>query len=367
MGKNLTNNTIKTTKISNTKKNKWRLKEKLINKNKKVIIVVVFLVGILLIISTYAWFTTNLNVRIKTFTMSVGKNSGLSISLDGVNFDTVVEVSYDTLINELSNTYPNHLSQWAEGGLIPVSSNGITNHNSPYFNMFYSGGVRYKNLDKKNGFLTTGMDQELEVRAFNRYLAFDVFFKNDSDSPVADELFFDYITQVSINEGANEEMMGLFNSLRIGIVKIGSVPMTADPTTIQNISCNNNCYSIIYEPRSTEHTDLSIERAIKYGINLVDGEYFDTYAYRKAGGPIIVDHTVSGSPYMDMNYFELQETITEDDFNNPLFTVPDGVTKARIYIWIEGQDIDSLETDSQGADITVSLGFLKNTQGYYAE
>ena len=70
---------------------------------------------------------------------------------------------------------------------------------------------------------------------------------------------------------------------------------------------------------------------------------------------------------MDMNYFELQETITEDDFNNPLFTVPDGVTKARIYIWIEGQDIDSLETDSQGADITVSLGFLKNTQGYYAE
>ena len=93
--------------------------------------------------------------------------------------------------------------------------------------MFYSGGVRYKNLDKKNGFLTTSMDQELEVRAFNRYLAFDVFFKNDSDSPVADELFFDYITQVSINEGANEEMMGLFNSLRIGIVKIGSVPMTA--------------------------------------------------------------------------------------------------------------------------------------------
>ena len=211
------------------------------------------------------------------------------------------------------------------------------------------------------------MVYENEANPFNRYLAFDVFFKNDSNSPISDNLYFDYATDAYINEDASEEMEGLFNSLRIGITKIGSVPKNADGYTAQSITCNNNCNSIIYEPNSTSHTELSIERAVKYGVNLVDGQYFDTYAYRKAGGPIYVENTVSGSPYLDMNYFMLQETITEDDFDTPLFTIPDGITKTRMYIWIEGQDIDSLETDSDGADITVSVSFIKDTQGYFTE
>ena len=342
---------VKTTNnVSNkSKKHKRKnIKERIINKNKQIIIVIIVLLGILLIVSTYAWFTTNLNVRIKTFTMSVNKNTGLLISLDGINFDTTIEVSYETLFEELPELYPNNLSQWSEGGMVPVSSNGITNHNSELFNIFSSSGVRYRTKDKTDGYLTTNMVQEYEPNPFNRYLAFDVFFKNDSNSPVSDNLYFDYATDFSINED-------------------GSVAKNADVNTIQNISCNDNCYSIIYEPNSTAHTELSIERAIKYGINLIDGTYFDTYAYRKAGGPIFVEYTVSGSPYMDMNYFMLQETMTEEDFDDPLFTVPDGITKTRMYIWIEGQDIDSLETDSQGADIEMSISFIKDTQGYFTE
>ena len=65
-----------------------------------------------------------------------------------------------------------------------------------------------------------------------------------------------------------------------------------------------------------------------------------------------------------MNYFELQETMTENEIDQPLFTVPNGITKTRIYLWIEGQDIDSLETDSSGADLEISLGFVKDTAGY---
>ena len=346
------------------KKNSDKKIRKKIIKNKKLMILLILVAGTLFLVSTYAWFTTNLNVRIRTFTMKVDNNSGLTISLDGVNFDTFLEISYDTLIKNLGQLYPGHTSQWVEDGLVPVSSNGITNHNNYYFNMFYSSGVKYRNLDKKDGLVITYLDSESESRAFNRYLAFDVFFKNDSDSPIPDNLYLDNISEISINGGASEEMVGLFNSLRIGIVKVGTVSKTSNANVVQNISCNNDCYSIIYEPRSTEHTDLSIERAVKYGINLQNGNYFDTYAYKQAGGPIIVDTTVSGSPYMDMNYFEKQETVTEEIYSSPLFSIPDGITKARIYVWIEGQDIDSLETDSKGAYLTLSLGFYKDTQGY---
>ena len=36
----------------------------------------------------------------------------------------------------------------------------------------------------------------------------------------------------------------------------------------------------------------------------------------------------------------------------------------RVYVWIEGQDIDSLETDSEGAEVSISINFIKDTYGY---
>ena len=41
--------------------------------------------------------------------MSVAKNGGLTISLDGINYDTFVEVSEDILINQLKNTNKFHI------------------------------------------------------------------------------------------------------------------------------------------------------------------------------------------------------------------------------------------------------------------
>ena len=37
-----------------------------------------------------------------------------------------------------------------------------------------------------------------------------------------------------------------------------------------------------------------------------------------------------------------------------------------LYLWIEGQDIDSLETNSDGAELNVSINFIKDTAGYDA-
>ena len=109
---------------------------------------------------------------------------------------------------------------------------------------------------------------------------------------------------------------------------------------------------------------LSRERAAKYNLDLKDNEEFPTFAMTNAGGPIYVEDNISGSSKIDYNYFALQNTIKERDFDNPLFTVPDGITKARVYLWIEGQDIDSLETDSKGGDLYIDINFIKDTVGY---
>lgn len=346
-------------------KNKKDLKKKVRKINRKEAVIIILLFGTLSIFATYAWFSVNLNVRVKTFNMIVTKNNGLSISFDGINFDTFVEISKDALIRNLVNTYPNNTTQWSSMGLSPVSSNGITNLNSPVFDMFENnGGVRYRDRNKQNGFIETSKILETERKEYSRYIAFDLFFKNETDSPISDGLYFDNGTEVTISSDASEEMVGLLNSVRIGIVKIGSVSLDASVNEIQNIQCANNCRSIIYEPNSRAHTNLSIERSKKYGINLVNGEKFPTYASIRDGGPIYVSNTVSGSPNIDPNYFALQNTRTESEIGQTLFDLPSGITKARLYLWIEGQDIDSLETDSIGADISVSINFVKDTAGY---
>ena len=99
------------------------------------------------------------------------------------------------------------------------------------------------------------------------YIAFDLFLKNITGSPVSDNLYIDEGTNVIVDEGNTEQIQGLINSVRIGFVKIGTVSRTATINEIQNMECNNNCEMIIYEPNSTSHTDLSIERAKKYNVD----------------------------------------------------------------------------------------------------
>lgn len=376
---NKNSNTTKTTKKSSNvakKKKSTKIVSKSKNSKKKasnnisskkhnfIMGVVIFSLGVLLIFSTYAWLSTSLNVKIKNFNMVVSRNSGLSISLDGITFGTFIEISEENLINKLKNTYPNNTSQWSGNGLVPVSTNGISNPNSTSFDIYASTGVRYKSKKKDNGYVTTFLVPELERSVYNSYIAFDIFLKNITGSPVSDNLYLDYTSYVVMDSDSDEEMQGLVNSARVGFLKMGTVDKKAPVNLIQNIGCNNNCSVIIYEPNSKDHTNLSMERAMKYGINLISGEEFPTYACIRGGGPIYVKSTVSGSADLDRNYFALQNTITEDDFANPLFKIPDGITKVRVYVWIEGQDIDSLETDSEGADISISLDLTKDTVGY---
>lgn len=413
MPKKTTNTTKKSTsvkKASTAKKTPARNRNTMHNarkvyiKNQKLnnllTLIVVFFFGVLLIFSTYAWLSTALNVKVRNFTMKVSQNSGLTISLDGIHFGSYVDISSEILIEQLVETYPTNTSQWAGAGMIPVSSPGIRDANSPRFDIYASGGVRYKGRTKENGFVTTQLAEEIGRTEFNRFIAFDIFLKNQTGSPVSDNLYLNNMTyiemQADVDDGMFDddefddeddyeeeededdnsdglhdsedkntlEMRGLVNSIRLGFVKIGTVPIKSPVETIQNVECNNRCSAVIYEPHSTQHTTLSITRAQKFGVTLIDGERFPTYAFKTEGGPIYIKNAISGSPLLDPNYFVFQQTIKEEDFTRPIFELPDGITKIRVYLWVEGQDIDSLETNSHGAQLAVSIDLSKDTHGY---
>ena len=359
-------------KTDNKKTKTVKIKgKKLININTNLFIFITFLTTILLIISSYAWFSTSLNVSIKFFDLVVSTDSGLFISLDGVNFSESVEVSVDSVIRDLRELYPNHTNQWPSGGMWPVSSNGIRNSNSDKFDVFIGEIRRPRGKDNKEqeSYLNTSRFTESTASASNLYVAFDIFLKNVSNSPYPDNLYFNEDTFIDFEEEVDEErresMSGIMNSLRMGMVKMGSVSSNSDVNMIQNIRCNNNCEMVIFEPNSRTHSQVSIEKAAELGITLVGGEYVPTYAVISEGRRLqhMNGQPGSGIP-LDTEHFALQRTIDEADFERPLFQIPNGVTKMRVYVWIEGQDVDSLETHSLGAPIYIGIGLEKDLAGY---
>lgn len=357
-------------KTNSSKIKKRKKKKKNINitrANVPLLMVIAVSAGILLIVASYAWLSASLNVKVKFLNLSVSSDHGLFISLDGINFSDSVDISLDTVINDLNTTYPSHTNQWTKG-LWPVSSNGINNPNRDKFDI-YKGEINRKKDKSKKQYLNATLLNEDSFDASNSYIAFDLFLKNVSGSPKSDNLFLE-AASVDFDEGIipddRRAMEGIMNSMRFGFVKIGSVNTRSDINVIQNISCNNNCQMVIFEPNSTLHSSVSINSMFDaYGITIIDGQYSPTYGIIAEGTHLehMNGHEGTGIP-LDTSHFALQNTITEEDFHNPIFQIPNGITRARVYIWIEGQDVDNLETSSRGAAISISIDFVKDLAGY---
>lgn len=380
--------------------------------NFNLLLVITFIAGVVLITASYAWFYASLDVKIDFFKMTVSNNSGLFISLDGRDFSSSVEVSRDSLITDLRDRYPDHTNQWASAGLFAASSNGIRTQNDYRFSMYAGSGIGKSSKEMEQAIegevdaclgdcdnqcedqadeageiacfnacvkkcedirnyygskvlLDSRLVSETKSNGSNIYIAFDFFLKNVSGSPKSDNLYFDKGTSVYYSDETHDSEDGIINSLRIGLVKVGSVPLKSNINTIQNMSCNNKCEMIIYEPNSTLHSNGSIKRATKHGITLVDGKYTPTYALINEGRNLELANGHDGTGIgMDSEHFALQKTISDPDFAKPIFAIPNAITKMRAYVWIEGQDVDSLETRSTGGAMSIVINLIKDLAGY---
>lgn len=339
-------------------------------KNTKLMFLIVLFLGVLLITSTYAWFSSSLNVKINFINMKVDTDTGLFISLDGVNWGDEVTVSSDSILYEIRENYPNHTNQWALNGLWTVSTRGIPNPNADKFDVYYGAFGKYKEGELKGQkYLRTFLIDESRPYSMNKFIAFDIFLKNASGSPRPDNIFLTENTVFTFREDVTDEiryeMSGIMNSIRLGIVRVGSTNINSMPYDLQNVKCDGNCTSYIYEPFSRDHSEKSITDAKEYGITIEEGEYYPTYAVYKEGE--YLNHKsgfLNDGVGVDENYFTLQTTFFEDAFEEPLFQIPNGYLKLRVYIWLEGQDIDSLETFSKGAPINLNMEFIKDLEGY---
>lgn len=316
--------------------------------NLKSAILLLLLMALLLITSSYAWFTANQTVTISTLQVNVKASNGLQISADATNWKTILDkqdlvtaaATYDTLINQLP-----------EQNLEPVSTTG--NVTDGKMDMFY--GVA--EADGTGVYKLTATKQTEATGTTGKYIAFDLFLKVDNDTTI-------YMTPNSNVKMVGDSDKGLQNAARVGFVTEGHATVDAEPGTIRTLS--SNTAADIWEPNYDVHTASAVAAARDtYGLTTTTtgGTKLDYYGIKAAiatGDNITMQQLNTSTASPSDTYFSKVKTKWATTANNtatPEFKqLSAGVTKIRVYMWVEGQDVDC-ENGASGSDITFDLQF----------
>ena len=315
-------------------------------RRKKILIAIlaILFTGIILSASTYAWFTANRTVRVDTININAVASNGIQISTDAVNWKPVVNT---TDIENAVNNYAGAVNK-LPADLNPVSTVGEIDSTTGYMKMFLgtvdSSGSSYA--------LTAQQETESSSTGVNdtnaNFVVFDLFFKLTTGAPV-------YLSPDSTVTLHGSTDKGLQNAARVAFVNEGYVPVGTAETQAQ--SKKDGSGMIIWEPNYTTHLQSGVDNARNtYGLSsFTSTSSNDPYYGVKANitTPVALNSTDS-SLFSQVN--PAIKTASNNTAYNNFFTMSAGVTKVRVYMWVEGQDVDC-ENNASGGSFDVVMSF----------
>ena len=323
-------------------------------KKRRFLFIWFFFLTIFLSTITYAWFTSNRLVDLQFFDIHVETDGGLEISANAIDWKS--ELMVDDLKNAYK-TYPTSLNQ-VPGVMMPMSTGGGVDGNG-YLPMFY-GQAEYGG--NGNYYLTTY--RKVEERTTEQsnngdYIAFDIFFKTTIERKV-------YLSSGSYVRPKEGESLGIENSARVAFIREGDVASETNVNGAQALKTNSDNNVIIWEPNYDVHTEHGVSNARR--IYNIDTTTTNASIINYDG----VVGTVTNSAMVELgsanatNYPNLFSNVdvdihtkSDNTQNFELFDIAAGITKVRVYMWLEGQDVDSENQASHG-DITYYLEFTIN-------
>lgn len=327
-------------------------------KAKLIYLLILFLFTLtMLSTTTYAWFTSNRVVTVSTINVHVAASGGIEISADGTNWKAVI--TPDDIIGVHSTTYPTSANQ-IPYNLEPVSTGLDVDGNNGFLKMYY-GTTANNNLGEY--ILTSSRSVETDSNgptSDGKFIVFDLFFKVSSDTQV-------YLTNNSQITYLNvDEGKGIANATRVAFVYEGTVPNGAGVDEIQALKRATSNTVYVWEPNYDIHTSSGVANARNlYGIVTQESNgnriiYDGLISEINEDANVLLRNTKS-SNYP--NYFKTVNVsyYTKSNFTEyvPVFTLQNGITKMRIYMWIEGQDVDC-ENDASYDDIQFDLQLSVN-------
>ena len=338
--------------------------------NLKLSILLLILLLIVLIASTYAWFTANQTVTVDSVDVHIEAQNGLQISTNATDWKSLIENEDIT-----TKAYAGNKNQLPTS-MEPVSTVGDIDDTTGFMKMYY-GKVE---SDETDGFdkLTATAEAEpvANEQTIPKFVSFDVFLRVNSDT----KLKMTSGSKVVMKDGSTDK--GIKQASRVAFCIEGNTPAGSDVATITGLkgakSFSDQAKTVyIWEPNANLHTAAAVAHAKdNYNITTTTGgaksdivtyagikQAFatktllkDTYTAGDNFSTIKPDYVTLANANGEMLNADGSEGTKEKPAEQKIFTLTAGITKVRVYMWIEGQDVDC-ENTASGTDISYNLQF----------
>jgi|LGVF01.2.fsa_nt_gb hypothetical protein len=278
--------------------------------------------------ATAAWFTRGTEAAASGFDFTASAASGIQISTDAATWQSsIVTGDFDLTPGE-----PQENSVLTLAAMEPVSTVDVLNGSGEYD--FFSA--------------TYAADDYTLAADTSNYLVFDLYFLNQG----ADALTLSLTTSATVTDGVTDMSTSL--GTRVGFVVEGSHNL---PATV--IAMTGGVSSYIWEPNSLERTGTAQANgatdSAKYYYNGIDGDNGST-PITAAG---VDDYKVLSA---NGAYTALVNSTKDPAIGDTpvIGTLPGSVggqiTKMKVFVWLEGQDVDT-QNDVSAGDVNIDLAF----------
>lgn len=383
------------------------------------LILLVAFTAIMLIVSTYAWFSTQRNVSISNLTGTVKVAEGLEISLDADHWSQEVDFSQYSDQTTLKKLYGETEHNVIPTEMLPVSSNGAEGIDATEIPFYRGVNTNTKELGSIVAVEGVGSTTTASDATFPGYYAIDLFLRNsgikegDTQGTTKETLQLSSGSTLAIKSGGSADT-GLQNTPRIAFALFSGTADVSSTSQSQVLTGTNAASSkisdvAIWEPNSNAHVGYIVTNynnitwktgeAAKYIADTTNYKYtasekIPTYAltatsvsktfpdlYNWSGVAIEdADPADTGSTTLSKQIsLQTANGATSGVYNlisvnsDEASIYPIGKTgsptqfqilknvivKLRMYVWLEGQDPDCVNYASHGSGIELDLGLCK--------
>lgn len=290
--------------------------------------------AIVLTSSTFAWFSMSKQATIEQMDLTVSAPEGIQISANASAW--TASLTNDDFFNEESTSrykaYDGNINLLPKE-LIPVSS-AFKAYN------FDTGAMNFfkATLDDKGNATVTAVEQTAGNDDAAGLVAFDIFFKVAEDTKV-------YFGTSEFTDGSNSDIL---TALRVAFQPLGETPADSSADTAVALKKTNGTDSIVYEPDSENRSADAISAGNSTGpveTKYVAGIY--------AAGTVDENSVLTNNSNETLTCKSVTDTAADADKS---FDLKAGITKYRVYVWVEGNDIDCRNSVA-GAVLSVALKF----------
>ena len=293
--------------------------------------------AITLTTSTFAWFSMGKEAKIETMELTVSSSDGFEISanadLNGwTSTLTPAEIFNLSEGDRNFTTKDSYMVADVDTNYLPAMLKPVScafgGNTADFYSSNFAAGSTEGPISQ-----TTGGQDAADAAGF---VAFDLYIK--SGFAAEQNLYFNQSEFVEADNNATLDKHAI-SALRVAFAYYGS---NADAATAKGLTTMQS--AVVYEPASTVASDGSTKAA-------------ETTYYVNGAGTGLTKAAKTFAQSNSNIVASSAREVADNDANNQYITVQPGINKFRVFIWVEGNDMDCID-DIASDELSATFRFL---------